>query len=439
MFAVVDLETTGGNPGTDKIIEIAIYIHDGEKIVDYFSSLVNPEVPIPVFIARLTRISDEMVSSAPLFSEIAEQVHAFLADHIFVAHNVMFDYSFLAFALQREGFPYEKKMLCTCKTSRMVFPGHPSYSLSKICNSLQIELKDAHRASADAYATAILLDKIIKKQNGSLDAFYNYHVKPKNHSKIPDQQLELLPSKAGVLYFADDNGNVIYVTKSSNLRKKAASILSKLHTKRFAGIAASATSIDFETTGGVLLAAIREIESVDAIVPRFNRRISNSESRFSVYETLGDNGFLMLHTAEFNKARQPLVTFSNEKEARLELAKVCAEFGLFTSKEMLSHKPELFDESPDSYNEKVVLAIDKLKSYRKNFLIADRGKETDHVSMVVIKDGIFTGYIHLDRHQAKNSVDEMLEMMKPSNDHPSIFKSIVRHVSQGKYQKIINF
>ena len=75
MFAVVDLETTGGNPGTDKIIEIAIYIHDGEKIVDYFSSLVNPEVPIPVFIARLTRISDEMVSSAPLFSEIAEQVH----------------------------------------------------------------------------------------------------------------------------------------------------------------------------------------------------------------------------------------------------------------------------------------------------------------------------------------------------------------------------
>ncbi|MBK6641587.1 MAG: hypothetical protein IPG39_10255 [Bacteroidetes bacterium] len=249
----------------------------------------------------------------------------------------------------------------------MVFPDHPSYSLSKTCNSLQIELKDAHRASADAYATAILLDKIIKSKMVLWMQFYNYHVKPKNHSKIPDQQLELLPSKAGVLYFADDNGNVIYVTKSSNLRKKAASILSKLHTKRFAGIAASATSIDFETTGGVLLAAIREIESVDAIVPRFNRRISNSESRFSVYETLGENGFLMLHTAEFNKARQPLVTFSNEKEARLELAKVCAEFGLFTSKEMLSHKPELFDESPDSYNEKWFWPLISLSRIVKTF------------------------------------------------------------------------
>lgn len=438
MFAVVDLETTGGNPGTDKIIEIAIYIHDGRQITDHYSSLVNPEVDIPVFISRLTGISDEMVSTAPLFSEIAEEVYNFLGDHVFVAHNVQFDYSFLAYALNKEGFPYEKRMLCTCKTSRAVFPGYPSYSLSKICNSLSISLEGAHRAAADARATAILLDKILKQTDGSLDHFFHQRTKTVNKSRIPDDQFDKLPSKAGVLYFLDESGNIIYLTKSSNLRKKAISILSKLYTKRFAGVAAHAVSIDFETTGGVLLAAIREIEDVQSISPRFNRSVTSSESRYSIYEKLNDKGFLELVTGVYNKAAHPIVTFSSEKEAKTLLKQTLEELKLpVTGRQEGQH--DLFAQTPQEYNAVVEKAIETLQSSRKNFLIADRGKETDHVSMVVIKDGTFTGYIHLDRHQAKSSVDEMLEMMEPSNDHPSIFRSIVRHVSQGKYQKIINF
>lgn len=436
MFAVVDLETTGGNPGTDKIIEIAIYIHDGRQITDHYSSLVNPEVTIPVFISRLTGISDEMVSSAPLFSEIASEVYDFLGDHVFVAHNVQFDYSFLAYALNKEGYPYEKRMLCTCKTSRAVFPGYPSYSLSKICNSLSISLQGAHRAAADAEATAILLDKILKQTNGAVDHFYHHQTKTVNKSRIPDEQFERLPSKAGVLYFLDEYGKIIYLTKSSNLRKKAISILSKLNTKRFAGVAAHAVSIDYETTGGVLLAAIREIEDVQSISPRFNRSVASSESRFSIYEKLNAKGYLELVTGVYDKNALPIVTFANENEAKAALRKALSEFNL-----PASGKPgnDLFDQPAQIYNAIVEQAIESLQGSRKNFLIADRGKETDHVSMVVIKDGTFAGYIHLDRHQAKSNVDEMLELMETSNDHPSIFRSIVRHVSQGKYQKIINF
>src|SRR4030095_11524432 len=201
MFAIVDLETTGGNPGTDKIIEIAIYIHDGATIRQEFSSLVNPEVPIPTFISRLTNITDEMVAAAPLFSDIAGEVANILGGNIFVAHNVLFDYSFLSYALAQEGLHYENKMLCTCKTSRILLPGFPSYSLSKLCRSLQIDLNDAHRAAADAKATAKILDMLITRSGGILDPFYSRKEKVVNKSRIPDKQIEKLPGRTGVLFF----------------------------------------------------------------------------------------------------------------------------------------------------------------------------------------------------------------------------------------------
>src|SRR5688572_24228079 len=237
MFAIVDLETTGGNPGTDKIIEIAIYIHDGETIKQEYSSLVNPEVPIPSFISRLTIITDEMVAKAPLFSDIAEEVASLLGENIFVAHNVMFDYSFLSFALAQEGHHYENKMLCTCKTSRLLLPGFPSYSLSKLCRSLDIDLNNAHRASADAKATARILDMLITRSGGVLDPYYSRKEKPVNRSRIPDEQLEILPGKTGVLFFYDQLGNVVYLAKSGNIRKKAWTIINKFHNKRYSGVA----------------------------------------------------------------------------------------------------------------------------------------------------------------------------------------------------------
>lgn len=130
MFAIVDLETTGGIPENDQIIEVAIYHHDGEKITGSWSSLINPETVIPPFIARLTGISDVMVQKAPLFSAVAPQIAEMLTDRIFVAHNVMFDYSFLTHHLEQHGFPpIEHRLFCTCHSGRKLLPGYPSYSL----------------------------------------------------------------------------------------------------------------------------------------------------------------------------------------------------------------------------------------------------------------------------------------------------------------------
>jgi DNA polymerase-3 subunit epsilon len=108
-FAIIDIETTGGTSYNSKITEVAIFVHDGEKVIDTFHSLVNPEMEIPRFITGLTGITNEMVASAPLFSEIADQIFLKTIDCIFVAHNVNFDYSFIRQEFKELGIDYKRK------------------------------------------------------------------------------------------------------------------------------------------------------------------------------------------------------------------------------------------------------------------------------------------------------------------------------------------
>src|SRR3978361_1558361 len=103
MYAIVDIETTGGYAAANGIIEISIQIFDGEKVVEQFESLVNPGKTIPRYIQPFTGITNEMVEDAPTFEEIAEKVFTILQGNVFVAHNVNFDYSFIKSHLEYYG------------------------------------------------------------------------------------------------------------------------------------------------------------------------------------------------------------------------------------------------------------------------------------------------------------------------------------------------
>ena len=139
-YCICDIETTGGSPKNSKITEIAIYKHDGEKIIDEYSSLLNPDIPIPPFIVNLTGITDKMVEAAPRFFEVAKEIIEFTKDCVFVAHNVGFDYGVIRSEFRSLGFDFRRTHLCTVRTSRIVIPGHDSYSLGKLTRSLGIEL-----------------------------------------------------------------------------------------------------------------------------------------------------------------------------------------------------------------------------------------------------------------------------------------------------------
>lgn len=161
MYCIVDVETTGGVKGPTRLTEIAIFRHDGRQVVDQFHSLLNPGCPIPPFIRQLTGISDAMVADAPSFADVARAVLDMTEDAIFVAHNVQFDFNFIKKELNWLGHDYFRRTLCTVRTSRKVLPGYPSYSLGKLCRSLDIPLNDRHRAHGDAAATVRLFEMLL--------------------------------------------------------------------------------------------------------------------------------------------------------------------------------------------------------------------------------------------------------------------------------------
>ena len=148
-FAIIDVETTGGQPFTDKIIEIAIILHDGNQVIEKFETLINPERQIPANISVLTGISNEMVREAPKFYEVAKRIIELTEDAIFVAHNVRFDYNFVKEEYKRLGYVFTKKQLCTVRLSRQTFPGLPSYSLGNLIKHFNIKVDARHRAMAD--------------------------------------------------------------------------------------------------------------------------------------------------------------------------------------------------------------------------------------------------------------------------------------------------
>ncbi len=164
-FVVVDLETTGSQAPPSRITEIGAFRVRGGEIVDRFHSLVNPETPIPPFVVELTGISDKMVSDAPKFGEIADDLLRFVGDSIVVAHNASFDLGFLNHEIGRVYKDYRlgNPSLCTVQLSRSLISEIENHKLKTVANYYSIDLVKHHRADHDARATAEILVNLLKE------------------------------------------------------------------------------------------------------------------------------------------------------------------------------------------------------------------------------------------------------------------------------------
>lgn len=208
MYAIVDIETTGGYASNNDITEVCIVLHDGTGVTGRFETLIRPVVPIPYYIQNLTGITNEMVASAPRFGEVALRIFEMLQGKVFIAHNVNFDYSFLRFHLLQSGFELASQKLCTVRLTKKVFPGLPSYSLGNICRHFEIPVAKRHRAGGDTTATVQLFEHILKNdgyihiadflRRGSREQSLPPH--------LPKEQVLNLPYSPGVYYFHTGRG-----------------------------------------------------------------------------------------------------------------------------------------------------------------------------------------------------------------------------------------
>jgi DNA polymerase-3 subunit epsilon len=285
LYAIVDIETTGGYAANNAITEVAIVLHDGNGEVKRYETLVHPGQSIPQYITALTGISDEMVADAPSFDRIAPVVHEWLKEAVFVAHNVNFDYSFLKHQLQACGLELNARKLCTVRLSRKVFPGAPSYSLGNICQFLGISVPNRHRAGGDAAATTVLFERIL--QAGGLEHIRGM-LKGRNKEQylpihLPAEQLERLPMLPGVYYFHDQKGKVIYVGKAKSLRHRVTSHFSNNKPGRQKQeFMRNIYSISFETTGTELMAFLLECIEIKRLWPVYNRSLKRFEPSFGL-------------------------------------------------------------------------------------------------------------------------------------------------------------
>lgn len=436
MYAVVDIETTGSHPGHDHIIEIAVYLHDGREVTGEFCTLLNPGQNIPPFIARLTGISDQMVQDAPTFQEIAEKLKAILDGRIFVAHNVQFDHSFVKQSLARHGHEFDSEMLCTIKAGRSLVPGLSSYKLSSICRSLDIPLNNAHRAYADALATANLLTILNDKANGNLQAYLYRKEIRKNPSRISEELLDGLPSLPGLLQFTDDNGQIIMVAAASNIRKKAWALVKRFHHKKLLPLALESASVQYELTGSELLAQIRETMDCKHMPPRFNRKQKQYESRFGITDRINGNGSVTLKLEPYNEASIYHRVFASQNDARRILKEVAKKFNLPFGDD--SQQVDLFVEPDTDYPNRLASAIEWLQTGRKNYLVQDKLMQTGEHVIFLIEDEKVNGYCHLQLGDSAHHLEELKNKMTRIENDPAIYRTVQRYISRGKSRKVID-
>ncbi len=274
LFAVTDIETTGGSPSANSITEVAVVLTDGKTIHDQYSTLVNPHRAIPHYITVLTGIDNEMVEDAPSFQEVAEKLKCFFKDAIFVAHNVNFDYSFLKAAFEYSGMSFNRPKLCTVRYTRKVFPGLSSYSLGAVCKYFGFNNDNPHRALNDTLMAMELLKNALANDKGELileellkrgggDAFLPMHLNKESYHKLPEE--------AGVYYFRNSTGKIIYVGKAKNIKKRVRQHFSgKLNTSKKQALVAETFEIDCMLTGTELIAALKEDSEIKKLWPKYN-------------------------------------------------------------------------------------------------------------------------------------------------------------------------
>lgn len=459
-YAIIDIETTGGKPIRDKITEIAIVLHDGERIIEQFETLLNPETYIPYGITQLTGITQEMVLDAPRFYEVAKEIVKLTEGAVFVAHNVRFDYGFIREEFQRLGYSYARKQLCTVRLSRQTFPGLHSYSLENLIRHFGIHTEARHRAMADALATTDLFERILRQQDSSekIKQMVNLGIK---ESRLPQsfdvEKVHALPEECGVYYFHDIKGNILYVGKSINIRKRVAEHFAD-HTEKAKVLQQHVHDISYEITGSELVAMLLESHEIKRLLPPVNKAQRVKKFPFAVHTWTDEQGyrhFDVAHVTTKNSKELKIVSqYPKIHNAKNHLAAITEKLELCPR---LTHlqagKGACFHyhlkqchgacaqlEAPESYNERALQALERLSTiFDHDFVVLDRGRTPTEQSVILVEGGIYCGFGYIDRDDCFDTLHDVKSCIRFYSSNPETTRIVQRFLSETSKVKIIKF
>ncbi|MEO0046246.1 MAG: polymerase PolC-type [Bacteroidota bacterium] len=453
MYAILDIETTGGQFNEEGITEIAIYKFDGHEIVDQFISLVNPEKPIQPFVVKLTGINNAMLRSAPKFYEVAKRIIEITQDCIVVAHNASFDYRILRTEFNRLGYDYVKPTLCTVELSQKLIPGQASYSLGKLVRSLGIPVTDRHRASGDALATVklfkMILDKDVEKE--ILISLIKAEIKKGLSPKLLDI-VESMPTRTGIYYIHNEKGDLIYIGKSKSIKKRI--------NQHFTGTSGKSKklqrdvfAVTYEETGNELIALLKESEEIKINKPIYNRAQRKTIFQYALYAEKDENGYLALKVLKSDGRKKEITAFTTLQEGKNILHKITVEHqlcqkinGLYETKngcfqlKIKECKGACLGQEPaEEYNERVEEFIRDMKFDNDNMVIIDRGRNVNERSAVLIENGIYKGYCFFDLNYQVNNIEILKNLIIPMQNNRDTRTIIQGYLRRHKVIRIVKF
>lgn len=456
MYAIVDIETTGGYAANHRITEIAIYHHDGIQLIGTYHTLVNPERSIPYYITGLTGITSEMVLGAPTFSEVADELFNQLNGRVFVAHNAHFDYSFLKREFEVAGLSWQAKKLCTVRLSRKILPGLRSYSLGSLAESLGISITNRHRAGGDASATAKIFDILLRRDRDQ----YILKALKKNSGEtilppnLPKEEFERLPAKPGVYYFHNARGQVIYVGKAINIKKRIAGHFtgdSRDWSK--SNIRNEIHHISYELTGNELIALILESQEIRRLWPKYNQAQKHRTDEWGIFNYEDRNGYQRFTVNSVTRGSRPLIRFSSKGDAWNFLWEKVREFelcpklcGLQVAKGLCfnyqtgeCHGACLSVESPDVYNARVNAAIMAAINRGNNAAIIGQGRNLDEQSIILVENGSYRGFGFFDKSTSLTDFESARLYVKSGVETPTVQNLINSYLTNPRGARLVTF
>jgi DNA polymerase III subunit epsilon len=453
MYAILDIETTGGQFNEEGITEIAIYKFDGHEIVDQFISLVNPEIPIQPFVVKLTGINNAMLKSAPKFFEIAKRIIEITQDCVIVAHNATFDYRILRTEFRRLGYDFKAKNLCTVELAKVLIPEQPSYSLGKLVRALGIPMADRHRATGDAMATVKLFKMLLEKdlEKVIVKSLIQTEVKSGIAPKLFDI-IESIPSKTGVYYIHNQKGNLIYIGKSNNIKKRINQHFTGTSTK-CKKIQAEVYTVTYDDTGSELIALLKESEEIKINKPIYNRAQRKSIFQIALYVEKDTNGYLNMSLQKADGRKKEITSFASLQEGKNALFRITSHYklcqkltGLYQTKtECFQHKIYECDGacigkiSPEEYNSRVQDFITNSDYENQNMILIDKGRTINERSAILIENGIYKGYAFYDLNYQIHNIPILKNILIPMQNNRDTKHIIQSQIRKNKFLKILKF
>ncbi len=454
MYAIVDIETTGNYTQRNKITEIAIYIYNGEKIVNKFHSLINPESIIPPYISSLTGITNQMVENAPKFYEVAKTIYQLLDKKIFVAHNVNFDYNFIRQEFKYLGGDFQARKLCTVRLARKILPGLPSYSLGNLARQLNIEINSRHRAFGDAEATVKVFEIL---QASDKDGHIEQSLKKNSYEaslppNLPREQFEHLPEEPGVYYFFDIKGKVIYVGKAKNIRKRVKSHFTPgSETTQKQHMFREIHGISYELCGNELVSLLFENYEIKRLWPLYNQAQKRVTWNYGIYLYEDQRGYKRFSISRTHIAGRPIVLFKSLNEARNFLKNKTDEFELCPKLTGLQKSPGscfdyrihkcygacLGEEKPARYNKRVNKVLQSFSQENLSAAIIGPGRNREESSVVWIEQGKYLGFGFYDNQAEILHSSQLKNYIKYFPDNQDIQRILQSFLRNGKDYRIV--